>query len=249
MTSAKPNAITIRGVVIPYEERRNARSKRLSLHVGQDKVRVTAPYCATQRQIREFVHSNQDWILTHWDAIQARQAKFPGRLYQDGESYPLLFNQYIQLRIHPADGKQIRLRYDPEENRIAIELPEGLAPDQSREATRGILEKWLKRKAREVFQAKLDAFSSQMGVNYQAFRLKEQKTRWGSCSSRGNINLNWRAVMAPEPVVDYLIIHELAHLKHLNHSPAFWDVVRRYCPQYASWRRWLKVNGEQLILY
>lgn len=240
-------SLNIQGTIIPYEERKNSRSKRLSLRIGPDKVRVTAPCKATRREIREFVRANQDWILAHWLKIQEELFQIPERQYQDGETLSVL-GQSLELKILKVNQKTIRLRYLQEEKRIEIRLPEGIAQEDQNEAIREILEKGMKRKAREVFQAKLNKLSAQMGVSYKAFRLKEQKTRWGSCSSKGNINLNWRVILAPERVVDYLIIHELAHLKHMNHSPAFWDVVGQYCPEYNACRHWLKVNGESLKL-
>lgn len=251
MPAPAPTSIVINGTAIPYEERKSSRSKRISIRIGPERVRVTAPNRATKREIREFVKLNQDWIYNNWIKIQEkhqeRLLKAPHRLYQDGETLPLL-GQGVQLHILKVNQKTMTLRYLKEEKRINIQFPEFVAPEDEREATQGILQKWFKLKAREVFQSKLDQWSIRMGVNYKEFRLKEQKTRWGSCSSKGNINLNWRAVMAPESVVDYLVIHELAHLKHMDHSSAFWDFVSRYCPDYADCRHWLKVNGESLIL-
>ncbi|AHF05850.1 hypothetical protein DESME_01200 [Desulfitobacterium metallireducens DSM 15288] len=240
-------SLNIQGTVIPYEERKNSRSKRLSLRIGRDKVRVTAPCKATKREIREFVEANQDWILAHWVKIQEELLNIPKRQYQDGEALSVL-GQSLELKIMKTNQKTMRLRYLKEEKKIEIRLPEGIALENQNEATREILGQWLKRKAREVFQTKLDQVSAQMGVSYKAFRLKEQKTRWGSCSSKGNINLNWRVILAPEQVIDYLIIHELAHLKHMNHSPSFWDVVGQYCSDYDVCRHWLKVNGDRLTL-
>jgi predicted metal-dependent hydrolase len=242
-----PNFINIQGAIIPYEERKNSRAKRLSLRIGRDKVRVTVPSRATQREIREFIKANQNWVLEHWVKIQEELRKIPERQYQNGEVLSVL-GQSLELKILKVNQKRIVLRYLQEEKKIEICLPVAVTPEYQTEAIREILEKWLKQKAREVFQAKLNELSVQMGVSYKEFRLKEQKTRWGSCSSKGNINLNWRVILAPERVAEYLIIHELAHLKHMNHSPSFWEVVRQYCPEYDACRHWLKVNGESLRL-
>lgn len=239
--------LNIKDTIIPYEERRNSRAKRLSLRVGRDRVRLTAPSKATQREIREFVKVNQDWIFAHWVKVQEELLQIPERQYRNGETIPFL-DHSLTLRILKSNHKRIALRDRKEEKIIDICVPEAINPGHQSEAIRGILEKWLKLKAREVFCFKLDKLSAQMGVKYKDFRLKEQKTRWGSCSSKGNINLNWRIILAPERVVDYLIIHELAHLKHMNHSASFWQVVGQYCPEYAACRHWLKVNGENLRL-
>lgn len=239
--------INIQDINIPYAERRSSRSKRLSLRIERDGVRLTAPSKATQREIREFVKVNQDWIYTHWVKIQEKLLQIPERQYQNGVILPVL-GQSFMLRILNTNRKRIALRFRQEEKIIEIYRPEALKPEQQSEAIRGILEKGLKQKARDVFSVKLDRFSAQMGVKYKDFYLKEQKTRWGSCSSKGNINLNWRIIMAPEWVIEYLIIHELAHLKHMNHSASFWEVVGQYCPEYTACRHWLKVNGESLRL-
>lgn len=240
-------SLNIQGTIIPYKERKSSRSKQLSLRVDYEKVTVVAPKRATAREIREFVKANQDWILAHWKKLLEMQRQIPNRLYQDGEILSVLGQAY-KLKILKTDQKMIALRFYHEEKIIEIRLPEGLATEYQTEAIREILEKGLKRKARDVFQTKLKTFSIQMGVSYNSFRLKEQRTRWGSCSSKGNINLNWRVILAPEQIVDYLIIHELAHLKQMNHSSDFWEIVSQYCPDYAVSRQWLRVNGERLRL-
>lgn len=247
MNKFESTSLVIQGTIIPYQECRNLRSKRLSMRVGKDKVRVTVPSRASKREIKEFVKENQEWILKNWLKIQEKLTKAAGNHYLSEKAFPLL-GQRIPFKIHISDRKRIALRYFEEDNRIEILLPSGVLPEQHQGLIRGILEKWLKQKGHEIFLDKLDQFSAVMGVNYNAFRLKEQRTRWGSCSSKGNINLNWRAIMAPESVVDYLVIHELAHLKYMNHSPAFWEFVGQYCPDYAAQRHWLRVNGESLTL-
>ncbi|MBQ8597165.1 MAG: M48 family metallopeptidase, partial [Lachnospiraceae bacterium] len=83
-------------------------------------------------------------------------------------------------------------------------------------------------------------------VTYEDIRIKDQKSRWGSCSSKGNLNFNWRIVMAPEPVCDYVVIHELCHLVHLDHSERFWKLVESICPGYEQYKKWLKTNGSRL---
>lgn len=87
-----------------------------------------------------------------------------------------------------------------------------------------------------------------MEVKHARITIRDQKTRWGSCSSRGNLNFNWRLVMAPPPIIDYVVIHELAHLIELSHSPRFWETVERYCPDHREHRRWLREHGPRLAL-
>lgn len=97
--------------------------------------------------------------------------------------------------------------------------------------------------ARIVFEEKCRRFAKLMGVTYGTISIREQKTRWGSCSSKGNLNFNWKVVLMPEEIQDYLVVHELAHRIEMNHSPAFWKIVESVLPDYKVRRNWLKVNG------
>lgn len=98
-------------------------------------------------------------------------------------------------------------------------------------------------RARGILSEKCRIYAEKMGVSYQRITVREQKTRWGSCSARGNLNFNWKLVLMPEEIQDYLVVHELAHRIEMNHSPAFWVVVEKELPDYRARREWLKKNG------
>jgi predicted metal-dependent hydrolase len=101
-------------------------------------------------------------------------------------------------------------------------------------------------KAEELIKKRTAEYSNLIGVNYNTIRIKDTKTRWGSCSSKGNLNFNFRILMAPEQVMDYIIVHELCHLRHMNHGKDFWNTVAQYMPDYEKKKEWLKVNGMKL---
>lgn len=103
-----------------------------------------------------------------------------------------------------------------------------------------------RKQAAEVITARCRYYAPVMGVSYGTVTIREQKTRWGSCSSKGNLNFNWRLIFAPEEVVDYIVVHELAHRKEMNHSRAFYNVVASVLPDYKVQEKWLKENGEKL---
>lgn len=103
---------------------------------------------------------------------------------------------------------------------------------------------WLRTEGAARFQNKVSAWAQQMHIEYGRITIRDQKTRWGSCSSKGNLNFNWRLLMMPEPVMDYVVVHELAHRKEMNHSPRFWEIVGTYIPDYQSKREWLRKNGD-----
>lgn len=99
---------------------------------------------------------------------------------------------------------------------------------------------------RELFMDSVNRWAPQIGARYGRVSIKDQKTRWGSCSQKGNLNFNWRLIHAPEAVRDYVVIHELCHLTQMNHSQKFWQEVSRFCPDYKSHRQWLRENGRTL---
>lgn len=111
---------------------------------------------------------------------------------------------------------------------------------------RECLEKWYRKEALFVISEKAEEFAKLLSVHFKDIRIKDQKSRWGSCSSKGNLNFNWRIIMAPEPVCDYVVIHELCHLVFMDHSVNFWNLVESICPDYRQYKKWLKENGKQL---
>lgn len=242
-----PSSLKLGKTIIPYEERKSKRIKRISIRITPEKIRVSAPARTSKGEIQAFIEKNREWILENWVKLQETIVKPSYRVYEDGAKIPYLGKE-LTLRITDTPNKMISAFYKMETETLDIKMPQELQGEKRQEALREILEKWYKQKARAVFVQKLDYWSREMGVNYNQFRLKEQKTRWGSCSSLGNINLNWRAILALEPVLDYLVIHELSHLRHMNHSQEFWENVSRYCPEHAVHRKWLRDKGHTLVI-
>ena len=121
-----------------------------------------------------------------------------------------------------------------------------LSPGEGRDAE-SLLVDWLKAQARRIIPARVRELAACHGFTYRRIFIRSQRTRWGTCSSRANLSFNFRLVLAPPEVLDYVIIHELAHLRVPDHSPRFWRLVARLCPGYARWRQWLR-RHERLLL-
>ena len=119
---------------------------------------------------------------------------------------------------------------------------------EKKEYIEAAFRKWYISAARCEIKEKLKYYSSIIGVSYNDVRIKEQKTRWGSCSKKGNLNFNWKLIMAPAWVLNYVIVHELCHLRYLNHSKEFWSILANYMPDYKNATAWLKENGSALKL-
>jgi predicted metal-dependent hydrolase len=116
------------------------------------------------------------------------------------------------------------------------------------QSTKRYLTSWYKQEARKIIQQRVNYYSKFSGSRYNTMSISEAQTRWGSCSSQKNLHFNWRLIMAPIPVIDYVVSHELAHLTEMNHSKLFWEKVRRMFPIYRQYRTWLKRNGESLAI-
>ncbi len=150
------------------------------------------------------------------------------------------------------EGKELQLRWrESEEKRTRVELLDGMivvarAGDglKPREALRG----WYAAQAKRVFPERVAHWSERMGLKDRVRRvfIKDQRSLWGSCSQAGNLNFNWRVVQAPPAVLDYLVIHELAHLREMNHSKRFWAHVSEHCPDYKLHRKWLREQARAL---
>lgn len=113
---------------------------------------------------------------------------------------------------------------------------------------RAALEKRYIEAAREYFPKRVTCFLPLTGGSYERITIRDQKTRWGSCSAKGTLSFNWRLMLAPPAVLDYVVVHELCHLTHMDHSPAFWALVEQVCPDYRAHRKWLKEHGRELVL-
>ncbi len=154
-----------------------------------------------------------------------------------GNMLPLL------VRCYPGQGARLFCR----ENRFEAYVNGRLSKEQQEHAIAEAFEKWAVRDFESRLEERLKHFCNIIGVTYGAVRIKSQKTRWGSCSSKGNLNFNWRLVLAPDWVMDYVVVHELCHLKHLNHSKDFWLTVGSYMPEYKTAVKWLKQNGAVML--
>lgn len=235
--------LSIRDHTIPYEERRSTRYRRITLSILEDRLRISAPKNVSAKQLKELLLAKQEWILKLWLENQ-NTLKSPVE-YHDGRHF-LYRGNTIKLKIRRHPRKMLRVSLEGQV--LEVYIPENLSDQACASNIQAALLIWYKAQARKVLQDKLDKQAKRMQVTFQTFRLKEQKTRWGSCSSKRNLNLNWRIIMAPDAAIDYIIIHELAHLTHLNHSEQFWQRVAEFMPGYEYWKKWFKDHGKELVL-
>ena len=190
-------------------------------------------------RVEQVLREKAQWILTTLERVEREAEVAAPPPIVAGMRLPLAGRQITLSVVTGASERHVHARLDGDTLRLAL-------ADTTQETLRAALELWYRRHARTVFAERLAACNSRYGFAYGRVAIKEQKSRWGSCSRQGNLNFNWRLLLAPLPVLDYVVVHELCHLKELNHSPRFWQLVALACPDYATHRAWLRRHGREL---
>ncbi|AWB35272.1 M48 family metallopeptidase [Orrella marina] len=238
--------VHLQGVALQYQLVRSRR-RSIGLTVGENGLRVAAPSWVGMAQIESAIVTKFDWIVGKLSETAIRKEKMATaeRNWQFGGRIP-----YMGLAIELCDGSrhssgrrdQYWFEGDPlmpaEADRLWLRLPAQAQPQQIREMAQG----WLQAQARHWFGLRLAAFEAQCGLKPTSWRLSNASGRWGSCNSQGRIGLNWRLIHFEKPVIDYVIAHELAHLKELNHSAAFWQTLKAIYPDYIRGHTLLKAH-------
>jgi len=218
------------------------RRKTMAISINRHgTIRVAAPRGTAARLVHEWVRSKSGWIAGKLAEIQVAQGQQVQRSYQTGESLPFLGQDYT-LRLQP-DSRASRPRISLAEGTLTLAMA-----DCSPTAVRQTLETWYRNAARRHIHQRLEHYQTRLGKRPGRIAIRDQQTRWGSCSAKGNLNFNWRVMMAPATIVDYLVVHELCHLVHLDHSPQFWNLVAAILPDYRERKEWLRKNGPGLQL-
>ena len=217
---------------IPYKIIRSRR-RTIALVITQDaELVVRAPLRAPLGYIKDIVGQKSDWIRNKLQEI-SESPRPPAKEFADGEEFFYLGNPY-KLCFVDGLGKNVELK-------DKLYISTGSVP-QARE----ILKKWYKLEALKIITERCRRYQGIAGCQPTSIRLSDAKKRWGSCGRKGTLNFSWRLIMAPLEVIDYLVVHELAHIGQLDHSRAYWDKVRSIMPDYKIWERWLKQNNRLL---
>jgi predicted metal-dependent hydrolase len=219
-----------------YTIKRSPRRKKLTITVERDRrVVVHAPAKTSEEKIRSIVESRRQWIYEKTRHAQKYTGlpHPPGKEMVNGESALYLGRQY-QIEIVKNSSEGIRF-----ERRFLI--PASLTGERKQ-----VLRNWYRNRAKEKIQPRAKKFANDLGVEFANAKIVDNRYRWGSCTTRDNINLNWRLIKAPMFVVDYVIVHELAHLLEPNHTPRFWNIVRAQTPKMDKAKQWLLENGQIL---
>lgn len=252
------------GTLVAYAFRRSAR-RSIGFSVGPEGLAVSAPKWVPLHEIDQSVRDKSGWILKKLQQTRERHERLESARidWKDGATFPFQGEPLrLVIEAHPAAGGARGVSAElktsaagalantatglPEgawpaevQRALHLRLPAGATPEQTRDAVQA----WLMRQARQIFTERLAHFAPQLGVQWRKLSLSSASTRWGSASTNGSIRLNWRLLHFKPAVMDYVVVHELSHLRVMDHSPRFWDTVRTVVPNYIELRGQLKDEG------
>jgi len=227
---------------LEYTIKRSARRRSIGLEVRDAQVILRAPQAVPEVELHRLVLRKQGWIRDKVAHQKALLAALPDYDFDTGCRLPWLGRE-LELELALA-GKSEVWR---EQGRLQVRCS-NRSRRPLREQSQALVRDWYKEQALALLSEKTREQAARLGVACQQVKVRATRTKWGHCTNRGVIQYNWQILLAPEPVVDYLVAHEVSHLRQPNHSPAFWALVERLCPDYRRQRAWLNARGRLLVL-
>ncbi|EQF25271.1 hypothetical protein QEW_1978 [Clostridioides difficile CD160] len=241
--------VTFRGneikVFLLYKNRKNISIKIDSF----GKIIVTSPPSISKKIIRDIIIEKGDWILKKSEKYKGREESYQQRMFIAGEKFLYLGKEYSLVIKETLENsvKKSNYKINIDESQIIIHTN-----DTSKDFIKTSLKHWYKTESQRIVLERIDFLKSNCEIIKRlipaSVKIKEQKKRWGSCTSQKNIYINSKISMARVDVIDYIIIHEFSHLIHMNHSKKFYDLVKSIMPDYKEKENWLKINGYKIII-
>lgn len=224
------------GRTLTYTIKRSNRIRYVRLELRrQTGLTVVIPRFFDTDQISEILQSKINWIVSKL-ARYTEETPCPALELRDGSTVPYL-GRALKVAVQAArDGDHVIL----EQDRLIVSV------QPTADNIEPIIRQWYRAQALEFIERRAKELGTELGLSYKRLVIRSQKTRWGSCSHKGNLSFNWKLIIAPEPVIDYVIIHELAHIKEMNHSRRFWKLVADNCPAWREHKQWLKDHESNL---
>ena len=214
--------------------RTSRRSKSISLKIRNGELEISCPYNTSEIFLKNLIERKKEWIDKNIDRSRKNHKKIDqisnGFITFKGLVLPLIYKKSHFERITVEDN-ELKIFYS------------------EKSKSRQLITEWLKLQANNFLRARLSFLSKRISIEFNSLTIKSYTARWGSCNIKGDIFLNWKLIMLPESVIDYVLIHELAHINVPNHSSEFWELVKKKNPNYFKHKRWLKDNGSSFILF
>jgi len=238
------NSVRYGDTTIEYEVRRSKRRKKtVQIRVDAGTVRVAAPMRTPKSELRAIVEKRAPWILRH---ISEATLELPPKKFVSGEALPYM-GRDITLIVESAALPCPEVNFD--QCRFRLTVPETLEDEERYEVVRGAVVRWYRERAAELMECMVEQWRPRLGDGMPPrVLIRDQRLRWGSCAPDGTLRFNWRVVMLKPSLIEYVVVHELAHLTHPNHSPSFWGLVTEVMPDAQERRARLREEGRTLPL-
>ncbi|WP_426256970.1 M48 family metallopeptidase [Sphingomonas sp. DC2300-3] len=236
------HALRVGRTAIPYELRRSATASERRITVTPGRVEVLALTSDDEDAIASFLDRKRQWLfdaVKEMDRLTATRHAVPR--FMTGSKIPYR-GRNMPLTVRRSDGERIEIAY---RNGFIVDLPAWAGRDTD-PLIASELKLWLKQRARRDARAVAAIYSNRFGLKPQSIRVADFASGWGSCGSKGNILINWHLIFAPRKVLEYVVIHELAHLKHRSHDQVFWDFLSHVSPDWTQSKQWLDRHQHQL---
>lgn len=242
-----PSFFIYRDLPVVLNRKPYQRSIRFYVKSGKT-IQVSCSLRSSYKEITSILENHWKWIQKQLLEQTELKKKYPLKKFREGESF--LFQgkklklKYEKSSIKNKSSKQIlktKKGFHLKDDNLIYQWNE--SADLNKQLLKKHLRTLYEKEGKKQLKESLSFFSPRMQLVPKAIRMGSQKSLWGSCSSEGTVSLNWRLIVAPPSVLNYVVIHELAHLKYLDHSAPFWSLVRRFCPEYKKWEYWLKHNA------
>ncbi len=223
---------------IPCTVKLSSRARRVRFEVWEDgSLTVVLPRSCGLDAVDEMVRSKSRWILRQVDRFSASMPLEGPRKLRAGDTVPYL-GKALRIETPAANGGEATVQLRGETLQVCT--------GGTRYGLEVLVRAWYRIQAADLLRRKAEAYAADLGVTFGRCTIRSQRTRWGSCSHKGTISFNWRLMMAPEPVVDYVVVHEVSHLREMNHTGRFWRLVAERCPSWPEHRKWLHDHGAEL---
>lgn len=232
-TAARARSLMLSGQPIEWQLERSRR-KTVGMIVRDGRIHVRAPRWVSLEEIERILQSKSNWLTARLREGQQRQLQDLEAAAQWGHEGEIQFlGQSVRLMVQPEARS---LTWLANERQLILPLPSQASADQIKD----LVQAWLQSQAREILLERLEMLAAQSGRGFTKFSISHARTRWGSCTAAGHIRLNWRLVQFSLPIIDYVVAHELAHLRAMDHSPGFWSEVAKILPNYEEGKRQMK---------
>jgi predicted metal-dependent hydrolase len=230
-----------------YSIRRSHRVSNARIVVKPGQVEIVAPWQIPEHKLHKFVESKQQWVakaLKKMDDSSPQLAGFVPEEYKSGAKITYLGSGY-PLTVKPSKLKRVKIEFN---DGYIAHVPQTMHPDEHSDQIKQALIRWMKKQTKQLVEQIVQVYALKKQLFPRSITVKTQKSRWGSCGIHNDININWLLIMASKEVLEYVVVHELCHIKVKNHSSQFWALVADHLPDYKSRRLWLKQQGRSLMM-